>query len=150
MGIFQKILGAICTLTLLTITTTACASTPLPAKFYSPENPMYQNMTFVIHNRDNLRQAVRIVTLANKRQQAGIQTIILFQDTAVALPVVQGIPYGNITTYNTNKLSVQPQLMPICPKQQYRGYFSSCAGNQSSGCSANLPANFKKTAHQPR
>lgn len=117
MVIVSQILTAIAVTAMFLLEgTTTHASTPLPSQFYSPQQPMYQNITFVVHNAKNLRQAVRTVTLANKRQQAGIKTIILFQSTAVTLSVVQGIPYGEITAYDTDKLHSNPQEMPICPK----------------------------------
>lgn len=93
------------------------AAPPLPTEYYSPPSrTYYRNMTFVIPAANKLRQAVRTITLANKRQRAGIHTVILFENTAVNLPVVQGIPYGKITTYTGKKLCSQPQPMPKCPK----------------------------------
>lgn len=74
-------------------------------------------MTFVIPAANKLRQAIRTVTLANKRQKAGIDTVILFEDTAVTLPAVRGIPFGVMTTYHGENVCAPLHTMPKCPKR---------------------------------
>jgi hypothetical protein len=74
-------------------------------------------MTFVIPAANKLRQAIRTVTLANKRQQAGIDTVILFEGTAVTLPAVRGIPFGVITRYCGENVYAPLHIIPTCPKR---------------------------------
>ena len=94
------------------------STTPLPTQYYSPSaRAPYPHMTFVIPAANKLRQAIRTVTLANKRQRAGINTVILFEDTAVTLPAVRGIPFGVITTYRGENVCAPLHTMPTCPKR---------------------------------
>ena len=94
------------------------SATPLPTKYYSPSARMpYPHMTFVIPAANKLRQAIRTVTLANKRQKAGIDTVILFEDTAVTLPAVRGIPFGVITEFRGENVCAPLHTMPKCPRR---------------------------------
>lgn len=94
------------------------STTPLPTQYYSPSaRTPYPHMTFVIPAANKLRQAIRTVTLANKRQRAGINTVILFEDTAVTLPAVRGIPFGVMTTYRGENVCAPLHTMPTCPKR---------------------------------
>ena len=94
------------------------STTPLSTQYYSPSaRTPYPHMTFVIPAANKLRQAIRTVTLANKRQRAGINTVILFEDTAVTLPAVRGIPFGVITTYRGENVCAPLHTMPTCPKR---------------------------------
>jgi len=94
------------------------SATPLPTKYYSPPGrTYYRHMTFVIPAANKLRQAIRTVTLANKRQRAGISTVVLFEDTAVTLPAVRGIPFGVMTTYRGENVCAPLHAMPQCPKR---------------------------------
>lgn len=96
----------------------AYSTTPLPTKYYSPSaRTPYPHMTFVIPAANKLRQAIRTVTLANKRQRAEINTVILFEDTAVTLPAVRGIPFGVMTTYRGENVCAPLHIMPTCPKR---------------------------------
>lgn len=96
----------------------AYSATPLPTKYYSPSaRTPYPHMTFVIPAANKLRQAIRTVTLANKRQEAGINTVILFEGDAVTLPAVRGIPFGVITKYRGENVCAPLHTMPTCPKR---------------------------------
>lgn len=96
----------------------AYSATPLPTKYYSPSaRTPYHHMTFVIPAANKLRQAIRTVTLANKRQHAGINTVILFEGDAVTLPAVRGIPFGIKTTYRGKNVCAPLHTMPTCPKR---------------------------------
>lgn len=97
----------------------AFSATPLPSEFYSPHDRSgfaYLNqITFIIPSANALRQATRTLTLANKRQRAGIQTVILFQSTSITLPILQGVPQGRLTTYKGENPCSRPHTMPKCP-----------------------------------
>ena len=110
---------AACLMSYCMIATPVFSATPLPSEFYSPQDRSgfaYLNqMTFVIPSANALRQAARTLTLANKRQRAGIQTVILFQGTSITLPILRGVPQGRLTTYTGENPCVQPHSMPKCP-----------------------------------
>lgn len=96
----------------------AYSATPLPTKYYSPSaRAPYPHMTFVIPAANKLRQAIRTITLANKRQRAGIDTVILFEGDAVTLPAVRGIPFGIITEFRGENVCAPLNTMPKCPKR---------------------------------
>ncbi|OBQ51725.1 hypothetical protein [Halodesulfovibrio spirochaetisodalis] len=97
----------------------AYSATPLPSQFYSPEDTSaftYLNqITFVISSSNQLGQAVRTTLLANKRQAAGIDTVLLFENSAVTLPILQGIPHGILTTYSGRLYCSPHNTPPKCP-----------------------------------
>lgn len=93
------------------------AETPLPSQFYSAAPHRYDSMTFVIPEAIMLRQATLTISLAVKRQQAGIETVILFTGTAATLPIVHGLPFNKITSYSPQRTDRVYQPMPICPQQ---------------------------------
>ncbi|WP_430734805.1 hypothetical protein [Halodesulfovibrio aestuarii] len=123
MNTFKEMITTLCILLFFTPllhaeTISAFSATPLHVQYCTPPaSSSYREITFIIPAANKLRQAVRTVTLANKRQRAGVHTIILFESTAANLPVVQGIPYETITQYTEKRGGTQQQSIPKCSKR---------------------------------